>query len=200
MSHCATLGGKMSDSKKSTKPVFDYASFEERLVSEVCGIMKKYGDNQDVYAFSVEYYPDFTTCIFVRANTYSHVKEMMAKDISGLDLNYFKMNEEEWNIIENMEDLSKELQEHYKAIENWASDDYEKEDTARKEHEKKIIETCEKAMLGVKSSKEYSLFSKLNLNVYLTSRITDEDRLAIYKKLNNDESVQEYKIFLFGEN
>ena len=183
------------------KPQFDYDTFEKVLYSEVCRKLKERNDKEDVYACSIDYWPEFTTCISLMVNTYSHLKEAPAKD--NADLMYYKCCEEEWGNWDDFEALSKELVRHYDAMEKWTEGDSVEDmlrwDDAHDRHTRRIIDICVRVLQKVKQSPEYALYPKLNLNVHVREFFTAEEEIEIYKKLNDEEAVKEYSIFLFGE-
>ena len=72
---------------------FDYAKFEEDLFQEVMKYMETQLDKkEDLYAFSLDYYPQATVNIGFLANTCSYLKEWMERN-SEYYLDY-KYNEQ----------------------------------------------------------------------------------------------------------
>ena len=178
------------------EPVFPYESFENDLYDEVCKTLKEHGDNKDIYAVSISYWPDFTTLIGIVLNTNSNLKSKPAKDEAYYM--YYKYCEEEWDIDKKFDDLSRELVDYYNALKKWVSEDDEKWEEIYDEHVKKIIEICKRVLLKVKTSQEYALYPSLNLNVYVREFFSEEEEVEIFKALNDEAAVQEYEKFLFG--
>ena len=57
---------------------FDYEKFEENLLAAVEEYAKSQLVNKDdLYIMSIEYFPEFTTFVVIRANTYSYLKEQV---------------------------------------------------------------------------------------------------------------------------
>lgn len=84
---------------------FNYAKFEEDLFQEVMKHMETQLDKkEDLYAFSLDYYPQVTVSIGFWANTCSYLKECMERN-SEYYLDY-KYNEQEWGIVERFDSLS----------------------------------------------------------------------------------------------
>ncbi|WP_051192156.1 ankyrin repeat domain-containing protein [Butyrivibrio sp. VCB2001] len=178
------------------EPIFPYDSFEKDLYDEVCKCLRNHGDNKDIYAVSISYWPEFTTFIGVALNTNSNLKSMPSKDES--EYMYYKYCEEEWAIGEEFKGLSKELVDYYNALKQWTSDDDDLWEKTYDDHVKGIIEICKRVLLKVKQSPEYALYPSLNLNVYVREFFSEEEEIAIFKELNTEQAVHEYERFLYG--
>ena len=96
---------------------FDYKEFEKNLLVAVEEYAKAQVVNKDdLYIMSVEYFPEFTTSVSIRANTYSYLKEQVEDEE---DYTYYKYCEEEWDwdLYEDLEELSGVLQAQYNEME-----------------------------------------------------------------------------------
>ncbi|SEL85351.1 protein of unknown function [Butyrivibrio sp. ob235] len=182
----------------SEKPEFDYEAFGEKLFEEMRKVLKKYSDREDIYAFSIKYEPELTTFIDILANTYSKVNECFENGSGRFGFNDYKYNEEDWEIWEELEELSNDLVTHYDLVEEWCGDDDDLYEDMHEEHKSKIIDTCVNVMQKIRKTEEFSLYPKLNLNVYVREGMSDEEELEIFKKLNDEQAVEEYEKFLFG--
>ena len=95
---------------------FDYEKFEKDLLAAVEEYAKSQLDHKDdMYIMSIEYFPDFTTFVVIRANTYSYLEEQVEADDE--DYTYYKYCEEEWDLYEDLEELSNVLQKEYSEME-----------------------------------------------------------------------------------
>lgn len=95
---------------------FNYDKFEKDLLVAVETYAKSQLDNKDdVYIMSIEYFPDYTTFVAIRANTYSYLEEQVEEDDE--DYTYYKYCEEEWDLYEDLEELSNVLQKEYSEME-----------------------------------------------------------------------------------
>lgn len=179
----------------SKKPEFDYNYFKEVIFVKVKETLKKYSDRRDdIYAFSIKYEPEFTTFISILANSYSYLNECAKK--GSFSQNDYKYCEEEWEIWENIKDLSDDLAYYYELVEKWCGEDDELFEDMYEEHKKRIIDTCINVMLKIKQSEEYSLYSGLNLNVFVREGMTEDEELEIFSKLNDEQAVKEFEKFL----
>lgn len=179
--------------KKSNKKSFDYEKFEKDLLVAV----EKYAKTQlvhkdDLYMMSVEYFPQFTTYVAIRANTYSYLKEQVGENEKNYT--YYKYCEEEWGLCESLEEISKELQAEYNNMEEKYDD--EKLDELKREHDEKIFAACKNAMKKWKETDTYKKFSKLYLNVYIREHFTKEETIQIFCELNGEENKEEYSEWL----
>ena len=183
------------------EPRFDYDSFEKDLYEEVCRKIGNQENKDDIYAFSIDYFPEYTTYISLMKNTYSNLKKAPATDRT--DLMYYKYCEEEWGNWDNFDMLSEQLVRYYDAMEEWGNSDDDEECLRMEEiygqHKQKIISLCVGVLQRVKKSPEYASYQKLNLNVHVREGFAPEEEIEIYKKLNNEEAVEEYRVFLYGE-
>ncbi len=175
----------------SKKPEFDYVTFEEKLLVEMRKALKKYSDRNDIYAFSIRYQPEFTTYIAVCANSYTYLNERPKSE--NADLNYYKYSEEEWEISEDFNELSNDLIRHYDLVEKWCGEDDDLYEEMYEAHKYKVVDSCVNVLQKLKHTEEFSLYPKLNLNVYLYDALTEEEYFEIYEKLNDEQAVKEYK-------
>ncbi len=191
--------GPATDEKDSpyadgVEPVFPYDSFEKDLYEELCKCLKKHSDNKDICSVSISYWPELTTFIGAVLNTNSNLKSKSAKDSS--EYMYYKYCEEEWEIGEEFKGLSKELVDYYNALKQSTLDDYELWEKIYGPHVNRIIEICKRALLNIKQSPEYALYTSLNLNVYVREFFSAEEAIAIFKELNIEQIVHEYERYL----
>lgn len=173
---------------------FDYDSFGERLYAETREVMKKYSNQDDIYAFSIKYEPEFTSFISILANSYSYLNECSQK--GSFSLNDYKYCEEDWGIWEDLKDLSDELASYYDLVDKWCGEDDDLYEEVYEEHKKRIIDVCINVMLKIKQSEEFSFYSKLNLNVFVREGMSADEELEIFKKLNDEQSVKEFEKFM----
>lgn len=102
--------------EKRMKMGFDYERLEKNLLEAV----EEYAASQldqkdDMYIMSIEYFPEFTTFIAIRANTYSYLKEQVDEDDESYT--YYKYCEEEWDLYEDVKEISSALQAEYNEME-----------------------------------------------------------------------------------
>lgn len=185
--------------RKMSKPKFDYKAFENGVFDAVLSKMKEL-DKKDTYALSIDYFPDFTTSVDIWTNSFSHLnkhKEEIEEDPSMRF--YYKCCEEEWEEVSNIEEPSVALQKFYKALEDWAGEDDDLLENTRGEHEKAVKEICINVLQKIKQTAEFAEFPELNLNLHMREKLSEEEQLEIYKKLNSEKAVEEFQKFLYGE-
>ena len=173
---------------------FDYKKLEKNLLAAVVEYAKSKLEHKDeLYIISLEYFPDFTTYVGIRANTSSYLKEQVEEEE---EYTYYKYCEEEWDwdLFDDLRELSTELQEHY----NWLEEEYDDDefDELQDEHAEKIIEICKSVMMNFKETDIYKQFPKLFLNVYVREYFSEEESIQIFGELNGEESVEEYSDWL----
>lgn len=172
---------------------FDYKKFEKNLLVAVEEYAKSQLDNKDdMYIMSIEYFPEFTTFIAIRANTYSYLEEQVDEDDE--EYTYYKYCEEEWDLWEDIKDISSVLQVQYNEMEEKYDDEgFEK---VQKEHAKKIIDVCKNVMSKFKETDTYKEFKKLYLNVYIREYFNEEETIQLFGELNGKDSIEEYSKWL----
>ena len=168
----------------------------EKLEKDLLAAIEKYAKSQldkkeDIYIMSVEYYPDFTTFVTVRGNTYSYLSEQVEEEDE--EYTYYKYCEEEWDLWEDMKEISAVLQEEYKEMEEKYGDEFYE---LQREHATKIIAVCRNAMKEFKETDVYREFPKLYLNVYVREYFSREETLEIFRELNGEEAIEEYSDWL----
>lgn len=172
---------------------FDYGKFENGLVLAVEDFAKKQLANKnDIYIMSIEYYPDYTTFVVIRGNTYSHLNEKVKADDE--DYMYYKYCEEEWGIYNDLPKLSKVLEVEYDNMEERYDDD--EFDDLQDEHATKIIDVCKNAMKRFKETATFKEYPKLYLNVYVREYFSSEEDIEKFRELNGDENIEEYSSWL----
>lgn len=170
---------------------FDYEKFAEKLLVAVEEYAKTQLVNRDdLYIMSIEYFPDFTTFVVIRANTYSYLKEQVEDEE---DYTYYKYCEEEWDLYESLEGISSDLQVHYNKMEEMYGEEFYKE---QEQHATKIIEICKTVMKRFKETDTYKKFPKLYLNVYVREYFTNEECIKIFCDLNGEDNIEEYSDWL----
>lgn len=172
---------------------FDYKKLEKNLLVAVEEYAKSQLDNKDdMYIMSIEYFPKFTTFIAIRANTYSYLEEQVDEDDE--EYTYYKYCEEEWDLLEDIKEISSVLQVEYNEIEEkYDDEEFEK---LQKEHAKKIIDVCKSVMSKFKETDTYKEFKKLYLNVYVREYFNEEETIQIFGELNGKDSIEEYSKWL----
>ena len=147
-----------------------------------------------IYILSLEYFPEFTTFVAIRANTYTYLNNKVSED----DKNYvyYKFCEEEWESCECLENVSKSLQIAYDNIEEEYEDDDDKLMEVEEEHTAKVFETCKAVMKKFKETEEYKSLPMTYLNVYMREHFTSEEKIQIFGELNGDESKEQYSKWL----
>lgn len=173
---------------------FNYEKLEENLCKEVEAYAKSLLDKkEDVYIISLEYFPDFTTFLAIRANTNSYLEEQVEEED---EYTYYKYCEEEWDwdIFGEFKEISLELQNHYKEMEDTCDED--EFDDLQDEHAEKIIEICKNVMKKFKETDTFKTFPKLYLNVYVREYFSEEESIQIFGELNGEDSVEEYSDWL----
>lgn len=172
---------------------FDYEKFEKDLLVAVEEYTKSQLDNKDnMYIMSLEYFPEFTTFIAIRANTYSYLKKHVKEDDE--EYTYYKYCEEEWGLYENLKEISSALQAEYSEMEEKYDD--EEFDKLQEEHTTKIIDVCKNVMKKFKETDIYKEFKKLYLNVYVREYFNEEETILIFGELNGKDSIGEYSQWL----
>lgn len=172
---------------------FNYEKFEKGLLVAVEEYTRSQLDNKDdMYIMSIEYFPEFTTFIAIRANTYSYLEKQVEEDDENYI--YYKYCEEEWDLYENLEEFSSVLQAEYNEMEE-KYDDEEFYDL-QTEHAIKIINVCKNVMKKFKETDTYKEFKKLYLNVYIREYFNEEETIQIFGELNGKDSIEEYSDWL----
>lgn len=172
---------------------FDYEKFEKKLLLAVEEYAKlKLYNKDNLYIMSIEYFPDFTTFVAIRANTYSYLKEMVGENEKYYT--YYKYCEEEWELCECLEEVSKDLQAEYKEMVEKYDD--EQFDELQAEHVAKIFAACKIVMKKFKETETYKKLSKPYLNVYIRERFTKEESIQIFSELNGEDNIEEYSDWL----
>ena len=172
---------------------FDYEKFEKDLLVAV----EEYAESQldkidDMYIMSIEYFPEFTTLVAIRANTYSDLQEKVEK--ADENYTYYKYCEEEWNLYDGLKDMSGVLQKEYKEMEEkYDADEF---DELQSKHATKIIDVCKSVMKKFKETDIYKKFSGLYLNVYVREYFDKEECIEIFEELNGKDSIEEYSDWL----
>lgn len=175
---------------------FNYDKFEKDLLVAVETYAKSQLDNKDdFYIMSIEYFPDYTTFVGIRANTYSYLEEQVEEDDE--DYTYYKYCEEEWDVDEDLEALSNDLQADYEEIRE--KNDYDKFEELQEEHAEKIIDVCKNVMKKFKETDTYKAFPKLYLNVYVRDYFSEEETVQIFAELNGEDTIEEYSDWLIDE-
>ena len=179
--------------KGGTEMSFDYEKFEKDLMVAVEEYAKSQLDHKDdMYIMSIEYFPDFTTFVVIRANTYSYLEEQVEADDE--DYTYYKYCEEEWDLYEDLEELSNVLQKEYSEMEEKYDD--EEFDKLQTEHATKIIDICKSVMKKFKETDTYKEFPKLYLNAYVREYFDEEETIQIFEELNGNDGIEEYSDWL----
>lgn len=172
---------------------FDYGKFENGLVLAVEDFAKTQLDNKDdIYIMSIEYYPDYTTFVVIRGNTYSYLSEKV--EANDKNYMYYKFCEEEWGLYNDLPELSKVLEVEYANMEELYDDDefYD----LLEEHSTKIFDVCKNAMKRFKETGTFKEFPKLYLNVYIREYFSNKEIIEIFRELNGDENIEEYSSWL----
>lgn len=167
---------------------FGYEKFEKDLLAAVENFAESQLDKkEDVYIMSIEYFPDFTTFIAIRANTYSYLKEQARE--GDENYTYYKYCEEEWDLYQFLEEISSVLQDEYNKMEEKYGYEF---DELQTEHAAKIIDSCRNVMKEFKKTDTCREFKKLYLNVYVREYFNKEEILQIFGELNGKDSIEEY--------
>lgn len=170
---------------------FDYGKFEDDLFVAVEEYAKSQLVNKDdVYIMSIEYFPEFTTFVTIRANTYSYLEDQVEDEE---DYTYYKYCEEEWDLYEDLESLSGVLQAQYNAMEEEYGDEF---DRFQEEHATKIIEICKTVMKRFKETDTYKKFPQLYLNAYVREYFTEEESIQTFCEINGADNIDEYSDWL----
>ena len=179
--------------KKANKKSFDYEKFEKNLLVAIEDYVKLKVDNKDdLYIMSIEYFPEFTTFVAIRANTYSYLKGKVGENEK--DHTYYKYCEEEWELGECLEGVSRDLQVEYKEKETKYDDEQFEELQA--EHASKIFASCKTVMKKFKETDTYKKLSDPYLNVYIRERFTKEEIIQVFCELNGEDNREEYSEWL----
>lgn len=172
---------------------FDYKKLEKDLLAAVEKYATSQLDNkEDLYIMSVEFFPDFTTFVAIRANTYSYLEKKARKDEKNYT--YYKYCEEEWGLYENLEEISNALQAEYNAIN--CDEESEESYELQEEHVTKIINVCKTVMKKFKETAVYRKFPELFLNVYVREYFDKEETIQMFGELNGEDSIDEYSDWL----
>ena len=170
---------------------FDYEKLEKNLLEAVEEYAASQLDqNDDMYIMSIEYFPEFTTFIAIRTNTYSYLKEQVDEDDESYT--YYKYCEEEWDLYEDVKEISSALQAEYNEMEEKYDDDAF-EEAQEKHAESQKCTCCGKKF---KETDTFKKFKKLYLNVYLREYFDEEEILRIFAELNGDDCIEEYASWL----
>lgn len=170
---------------------FDYEGFEAHLLEMVEAYAKSQLDKkEDLYIMSLEYFPEYTTFVAIRANTHSYLEEQVEDEE---DYSYYKFCEEEWDLYGDLKEASYALQARYNQMEEMYGDAFEK---YQEEHATKIIEICKTVMKRFKETDIYKKFPELYLNVYVREYFSDEECIRTFCDLNGEDKREEYSDWL----
>lgn len=170
--------------------MFDYTKFENDIILEMQGILKKWmQEYDDIYIISLDCSSAMDS-IGVIANS-KHYLEQQA-DFGSEDYWYYKYCEEEWELFDHFEEVSRYMKEY---LENNKTDmhisdnfNYSQE---FEDHSIKVKKACEKALCIFKqvTGKNYpNLLLTFNIREYLDR----DDRLNIFKEINSQKDIDEY--------
>lgn len=174
---------------------FDYEQFEEDLCTTFEEFMKGYLDRkEDMYIFSVNYFPEYTTTVGVNANSYSYFNEKVKSDPSCYG--DFKYCEEEWEVQEWFDAPSKQLQIYFDQLDEEYEDDEDTHDELYEEHRDRIIDICKNVMKRIKETDTVKAYPQMLLNVYVWEVIDGEDAVEIFKDINGDAIPDDYFEFV----
>lgn len=172
---------------------FNYEKFEKDLLAAVEEYTKSQLDiKDDMYIMSIEYFPEFTTFIAIRANTYSFLEEQAEE--TDEEYTYYKYCEEEWDLYEDLKDISSVLQAEYNEMEE--KYDNKEFNELQDKHALKIIDVCKNVMKKFKETDTYKEFTKLYLNVYIREYFDNEETVKIFEELNDKDNIEEYSEWL----
>jgi len=178
---------------KKNQNCFDYEKFEKNLLSAIEECVKlKWSNIDDLYIMSIEYFPNFTTFVSIRANTYSNLKEKVGDNEK--DYTYYKYCEEEWELCEFLGEVSKNLQDEYKEMETRYDD--EQFDKLQAEHAAKILVSCKTVMKKFKQTDAYKKLSNPYVNVYIREHFSKDEILRTFCELNGENNKEEYMEWL----
>lgn len=170
---------------------FEYEEFEEHLLEMVEAYAKsQLNKKEDFYIMSLEYFPEFTTFVAIRANTYSYLNEQVEDEE---DYSYYKFCEEEWDLYGDLKEASCALQARYNQMEKMYGDEFYK---FQEEHATKIIEICKTVMKRFRETDTYKKFPKLYLNAYVREYFSNEECIQIFCELNGEDRRAEYSDWL----
>ena len=172
---------------------FDYENFEKKLLIAIEECVKhKWSNVDNLYIISIEYFPNFTTFVSIRANTYSNLKEKVGENEK--DYIYYKYCEEEWELCEFLGEVSKDLQSKYKEMETVYED--EQFDEIQEEHAVKIFISCKNVMKKFKQTDTYKKLSSPHLNVYMREHFSKNEMIQTFCELNGEDYKEEYSKWL----
>ena len=166
--------------------MFDYEKFEKKLVTQMKNALKSWSkENDDIYIFALDLARGADS-VGVIANTKHYLNEQADKD--SPDYYLFKYCEDEWELFDAFEDISKEMRKYIDENGDAFSDPKTYEYTeAFDEHCGKIIDGCKNALICF--AKEYpKLLFTFNIRDYMD---TDE-RIEMFEKLNGAQAAKEY--------
>ena len=169
--------------------MFDYKEFEKKLVTQMENALKSWSkENDDIYIFALDLARGADS-VGVIANTehYLHYLNKQA-DKDSPDYYLFKYCEDEWELFDAFEDISKEMRKYIDENSDAFSDPKTYEYTeAFDEHCGKITDSCRNALICF--AKEYpKLLFTFNIRDYMD---TDE-RIEMFEKLNGAQAAKEY--------
>ena len=166
--------------------MFDYEEFEKKLVTQMENTLKNWGkENDDIYIFALDLARGADS-VGAIANTKHYLNGQADKD--STDYYFFKYCEDEWELFDAFEDISKEMRKYIDENGDAFSDLKTCEYTeAFDEHCGKITDSCRNALICF--AKEYpKLLFTFNIRDYMD---TDE-RIEMFEKMNSAQAAKEY--------
>ncbi|MFJ7369779.1 DUF4303 domain-containing protein [Lysinibacillus sp. NPDC098008] len=164
---------------------FDYIKLEAAIVLEMEQALQTYrAMYDDLYIVALDCSSDLWS-IGLMANTKTYLAEQADKDAE--DYWYYKYCEEEWCIFATFDKLSAEMHQYMKKLHDTTDDTEHFE-----QHRAAIIATCKKALCQLIASPFYQAYTDILLTFNVREYLEQEERIAIFERLNGAVRAQEY--------
>ena len=183
--------------------MFDYLRFEEDLKKTVEETMRnKLDKKDDVYIMSIQYFPEITTLVRLICNTHSYLNEQADVSKEGEYL-YYKYCEEEWEIWDEFDELSKRLQDYSEEVDRkfelMEGDDIDEQyEMEYKTHVGKMIEIGKSVAKWFRTTEIFKQYPNLLVNFYMREFFSSQEDVEIFKEINEGSDCTEIEKFYFG--
>ncbi|MGL5353719.1 MAG: DUF4303 domain-containing protein [Clostridium sp.] len=171
--------------------MFDYKEFESDILTSMEIEFKKYVKiNEDIYAFGLDCTRDMTS-IGIVANTKSNLAENAEYDSE--DYGYYKYCEEEWEIFNHFEKISKYMNNYMEDnLNKFTNPNTCKFTSEFHIHFNKIIDICIKALVSLKEECIDKYRKDIILTFNIREHLTEVERCGYFERINGKESSKEY--------
>lgn len=171
--------------------MFDYEKFENDIVLRMTSVLADWTEDiDDIYILSLDCSREMDS-IGIIANTMENLETQV--EFNNDEYWYYKYCEDEWELFDSFENISSNMYQYLEdnSISFIEADTY-KYTEAFDGHCDKIIESCKRALVRFRASVNDTypdLLLALNVREYLD----EDERVDIFKEINNKEASEEYQ-------